>query len=424
MMEKGGKAMQFAIIGGGAAGFAAAIAAAEKGARVTVLERGKKPLKKLGVAGNGRGNILNAGEPAYYGDAAFALAVLRRFGFPELKKFFSSLGAPLREEGGGWVYPASLQASAVQDALLLRAAQLGVEIRCLARVESVARKQGGFLLCGSQGHMTEDNKLPKEEPFALRADKVLVACGGAAAPAHGTDGSAYGLLTAFGHRRTELFPALCALNVPKKRIQGLSGQRVRAGLSLMDAQGNVMHRSRGEALFAEDAVSGIAAMQLARFWHEGAELILDLRDELNMELDVLPFVQSLAAMRRDRPVSDLLTGAFAGPVSRWILREAGVRDIQSPIEAADPRILRAVADTIQGVRLPVVGTRGFAFAQVTAGGVETEDFDPATMESRLIPGLYAAGEILNVDGDCGGFNLMFAFAGGLLAGTEVGTVHQ
>jgi predicted flavoprotein YhiN len=123
-------------------------------------------------------------------------------------------------------------------------------------------------------------------------------------------------------------------------------------------------------------------------------------------------------MRKHRPVSDLLTGAFAGPVSRWILREAGVRDIQSPIEAADPRMLRAIADTIGGVRLPVIGTRGFVFAQVTAGGIETKDFDPATMESRLIPGLYAAGEILNVDGDCGGFNLMFAFASGLLAGTE------
>ena len=409
--------MRFAIIGGGAAGLAAAIAAAEQGASVTVLERGKKPLKKLGVAGNGRGNILNSGDPAYYGDTAFALAVLRRFGFPELKTFFARLGVPLREEGGGWVYPASLQASAVQDALLLRAAQLGVEIRCFARVDSVAREQGGFLLCGSQGHRTEANSPPKEEPFTLRADKVLVACGGAAAPAHGTDGSAYGLLTSLGHRRTELFPALCALNVPKQRIQGLAGQRVRAALTLTDAQGNALHRSRGEALFAEDAVSGIAAMQLARFWHEGATLILDLRDELNLEGEILPFVQSLAAMRLGRPVSDLLTGALAWPVARFLLREAGVRDLQTPIAAADSQLLAAVADTIRGVRIPVVGTRGFKFAQVTAGGVETEGFDSATMESRFVPGLFAAGEILNVDGDCGGFNLMFAFASGLAAGT-------
>ena len=111
--------MQIAIIGGGAAGFAAAVAAAETGALVTVLERNQKPLKKLGVAGNGRGNILNAGEPAYYGDAAFALSALRRVGYRELTAFFKSLGVPLRQESEGRVYPASLQASAVQDALLL-----------------------------------------------------------------------------------------------------------------------------------------------------------------------------------------------------------------------------------------------------------------------------------------------------------------
>lgn len=420
MIGGGGIGMRIAVIGGGAAGLAAAIAAAEKGARVTVLERNRKPLKKLGVSGNGRGNILNAGEPAYYGDTPFALAVLRRFGYAELRAFFGSLGVPLREEDEGRVYPASLQASSVQDALVLRAEQLNVDVRCLIRVESMAKEPGGFLLSGKQGQMTEDGKLINEEPFSLRADRVIVACGGAAYPVHGTDGSAYALLTAFGHTLTQISPALCALNVPKKRLQGLAGQRVRAKLRLADAQGNTLREARGEALFAEDAVSGIAAMQLARFWREGAELAFDLRDELNTEQPVLPFLQSLAAMRPDRPFADLLAGAFSKPVARWILREAGAADLQTPIGAAVPQALRAVANVIEGVRLPVTGTRGFDSAQVTAGGVETRDFDPSTLESRLVPGLYAAGEILNVDGDCGGFNLMFAFASGLLAGSSAG----
>ena len=232
--------MRIAIIGGGAAGFAAAIAAAECGADVTVLERGGKPLKKLGVTGNGRGNILNSGEPVYYGDAAFANAVLRRCGYPELITFFSSLGVPLREERAGWIYPASLTASAVQDALLLRAGQLGVTVRCLVRAESITQEKDGFLICGKQGF--PDGKNPaREEPFSLHAEKVIVACGGAAAPAHGTDGTAYGLLTAFGHRCTSLAPALCALHVQRNRIRGLAGQRVRAQLRLMDAQGE--HRA-------------------------------------------------------------------------------------------------------------------------------------------------------------------------------------
>ena len=389
--------MRIAVIGGGAAGFAAALAAAQRGAEVTVLERNKKPLKKLGVAGNGRGNILNAGEPAYFGDAAFAREALRRVSYEQLREFFTSLGVPLREEQEGWVYPAALQAAVVQDALLLRARQLGVTVLCLSRVESLARDAKGFLISG------------------LRADKVIVACGGAAAPAHGTDGTAYGLLTALGHTRTPLFPALCALRVPKTRIQGLEGQRVRARLRLMDGDTPV-RESRGEALFAQDAVSGIAAMQLGRFAREGMKLVLDLRDELNLPGDPLPFLHSLAQMRAKLPVSELLTGALTAPVARFLLREVGVRDPQTPVERAGAGLLNALAGTMENLRLPVLGTRGFAFAQVTAGGIETKDFHPATMESRLTPGLYAAGEILDVDGDCGGFNLMFAFASGLLAG--------
>lgn len=415
MMVRGGVAMRIAVIGGGAAGFAAAIAAAEGGAGVTVLERGGKPLKKLGVTGNGRANLMNAGEPIYFGDTAFALAVLKRRGLAELTRFFASLGVPLREEGEGRVYPASFQASAVQEALLLRAGQLGIIIRSLAHADGIRREANSFTVTGREGS-GDDPKHPVWKPLAFHADKVIVACGGAAYPAHGTDGTAYGLLTALGHRLTTLAPALCALNVSKKRLQGLKGQRVRARLWLEDEHGNEVRFSRGEALFAEDAVSGIAAMQLARFAGEKTTLCLDLRDELNADQPALPFVQALAAGRPGLPAAELLTGAFARPVGRFLLREAGVLDLSVPIASLSPRALRAVADTVECVRLPVLSTRGFDAAQVTAGGIETRDFSPQTMESRLVPGLYAAGEILDVDGDCGGFNLMFAFASGLLAG--------
>jgi predicted Rossmann fold flavoprotein len=413
----GGIVMRIAVIGGGAAGFAAAIAAAQAGAKVSVLERNGKPLKKLGVTGNGRGNVMNAGAPAYYGDPAFAEAVLGRCGVKELTAFFASLGVPLREEGEGLLYPASLQAASVQNAFLLRAGQLSVDVRCLVRVARIAPDENGFTIFGTQASR-DDPKHRTETPFSLHADKVVVACGGAAYPAHGTDGTAYGLLTELNHRLTPVFPALCALNVSKKQLQGLKGQRVRVILWLEDPQGNVAHQARGEALFADDAVSGIAAMQLARFLKAGMTLCLDLRDELNMSGDILPFIQSLADARADLPAAELLTGAFSAPVSRLILREAGIRDLSAPVASLGPRGLRAVAEAVACVRLTALSTRGFDFAQVTAGGIETQDFNPATMESRLVPGLYAAGEILNVDGDCGGFNLMFAFASGLIAGAS------
>lgn len=469
--------MTTAIIGGGAAGVAAAIAAAERGQRVLVLERNRKPLKKLGVTGNGRANVLNAGAPLYYGDEAFALAVLSHVGYPELRAFFASLGVPLREETEGRVYPAAMQASVVAEALLLRAAQLGVEFLTATRVDAIERDGQAFTLHAIQtapepddrkGGKTgkaaaRDAQTAAATPLTLRADRVIVTVGGAAAPAHGTDGSAYALLTSFGHPVTPLKPALCALLTDKRRIAGLSGQRVRAGLALLSPDRHPLHAVEGEVLFGDDAISGIAAMQLARFYEKGAVVALDLRlatgwmedtgDRADMKGEdganvaggangannliggnsakgkngaetaawltlpaMVEHLQALVALRRDCQLQALLTGTFAAPVAKLVYREAGLNDLSLPIARLNAADLQRLAATIADLRLPVAGIRGFDQAQVTAGGIDTAGFDPATMESRLCKGLYAAGEVLNVDGDCGGFNLMFAFASGLLAG--------
>ncbi|MEA4928090.1 MAG: aminoacetone oxidase family FAD-binding enzyme [Candidatus Limiplasma sp.] len=421
--------MEIAILGGGAAGLAAALAAAEQGAHVTVLERNRKPLKKLGVTGNGRANVLNSGAPAYYGDAAFARAVLGRVGYPALCAFFATLGVPLREETEGRVYPAALQAAVVVEALLLRAAQLHIPFLPLTRATQIERTPQGFVLHAVQAEATDDAprrgkpaELPRQTPFTLRADRVIVAAGGAAAPVHGTDGSAYGLLTGLGHHLTPTRPALCALRVEPRRLTGLTGQRVRAQLTLLAPDGRPLHAAAGEVLFAEDAVSGIAAMQLARFYVPGAALLLDLRpglgltDPANGTNDILEALRRLAQQRADRTLGDLLTGVCTAPITRLLCREAGLRDPALPLANLPEAAIRRLAATITGLSLPVEGTRGFDQAQVTAGGIAPADFDPATMQSRLCPGLYAAGEVLDVDGDCGGYNLMFAFASGLLAG--------
>ncbi|MDD3214260.1 MAG: aminoacetone oxidase family FAD-binding enzyme [Eubacteriales bacterium] len=417
--------MTTAIIGGGAAGVFAALAAAERGETVLVLDRNRKPLKKLGVTGNGRANLLNAGVPVYFGNAGFAKAVLSHMGYAELCAYFASVGVPLRQETEGRVYPAALLASVVTDALLLRAEQLGVSFVPLTQVTKIVREPGGFRLDTLQ--MAEPPvqqrrkalEPPETTPVAYRADRVIVTVGGSAAPAHGTDGTGYSLLTAFGHRLTPLKPALCALTTDKRRIAGLAGQRVRAGLKLLASGGAPLRETEGEVLFGENAVSGIAAMQLARFVKPGVSVSLELRPALALDGDfagVQTLLDSLATLRRDRPLADLLTGAFTFPIAKLLLREANLGTLGSPIAALDARALNRLAATIADLRLPVTGTRGFEAAQVTAGGIDPADFDPATLESRLCPGLYAAGEVLDVDGDCGGFNLMFAFASGRLAG--------
>lgn len=434
--------MRTLIIGGGAAGMAAAIAAARAGQAVTVLERGRRPLKKLGVTGNGRGNLLNAGAPDYPGGASFAAQVLAAMPYDRLAAFWEDLGVPLRLEEEGRVYPASLLASAAVDALLLAARRLGVEIIVNARVTALDRLPGGGFeargtVCrylpdiSKKSGKTRPGALAEETPAHWWGDRVIVAAGGAAAPAHGTDGSAYGLLTAFGHELTPIRPALCALLAQPEPLRALAGLRARAALRLLDGRGACLAHSCGEALFAPDGVSGIAAMQLARWWQPGCSLHMDLREAVlgpraaqatgpEALAETARLLRVRAQNREGCRLIELLTGAAPPALNEALLRAAGLeRDAASPLAdlaALLPNVFAALAQAIVDFRVPITGTRGFDAAQVTAGGVMTDGFDPRTLQSRLCPGLHAAGEVLDVDGACGGFNLMFATASGLLAG--------
>ena len=227
--------MKVIVIGCGAAGAAAAIAAAQAGHRVTVLDRNRKPLKKLGVTGNGRGNLLNRGELRYYGDSDFALRVLEHMPRPEVEEFLQNAGVSLTEEDEGRVYPACYQASAAVDALLAQMDTLGVERRQNVRVTALRREDSGFLLEGVESVYGEEKskkngkvkkgELLEERTVCFQTDRVIAAFGGAAAPAHGTDGTAYGLLTELGHTLHTPCPALCPLVTAAVRFQRGGAER-------------------------------------------------------------------------------------------------------------------------------------------------------------------------------------------------------
>ncbi len=420
--------MKVIVIGCGAAGAAAAIAATQAGHRVTVLDRNRKPLKKLGVTGNGRGNLLNRGELRYYGDSDFALRVLEHMPRPAVEEFLQNVGVSLTEEDEGRVYPACYQASAAVDALLAQMDALGVERRQNVRVTAIRQEDGGFRLEGVESVYGEEKSkkngkvkkggLLEERPVCFRADRVIAAFGGAAAPAHGTDGTAYGLLTGLGHTLHTPRPALCPLVTAAPIPEKLAGQRVRAKLTLLDGAGKLLDQRRGELLFTSDGVSGIAAMQLARSVRPGCVLSIDLTEALTgaADTDLGAWIQERLIKLAGRSASQFFTGAAVPALADEIFRQAQLSQGGVRVSEWSALEVRTLGLAIRDFRLVLSGVRGFEAAQVTAGGISASEFDPATMESRLIPGLYAAGELLDADGDCGGYNLLFAFATGLLAG--------
>lgn len=393
-----------AVAGGGASGLMAALRAARaRPGRVLLLEKEARVGRKLMATGNGRCNLMNLRPEAarYHGGGADAALALLRGTPPEaLLDAFAALGLRCREEAEGRVYPFSGQAGAVLDVLRMACEQAGVRTRTGTAVSGIARDGDGFRLSLADGEM-------------VCARRVIVAGGGRASPDLGSDGSAHGLLAGLGHAITPLFPAIVPLRLPAQRIRGLKGVRAHVSLALY-AGGEVAQCERGEALFTDYGLSGVAAMQLARgaqeaFSHgQAVSVSISLLDEAAAREEMARRAGRLAGL----PLETLFVGLLHRRVGECLLREAGL----SPQAQVTPEAVAPLAALLADWRLPVQGTMPFAQAQVTAGGADMAEFDPATLESRLVPGLYACGEVLDVDGDCGGYNLMWAWLSGMAAG--------
>ena len=394
--------MEIVVIGGGAAGMAAAIEAARHGAKVTLLERMDRVGKKLLATGNGRCNLMNVGEACYPGGSAFARSVLDKCGVAEQTAFWQELGLRLRVEDGGRVYPASGQASTVLDALRLAMDNLGVEIVTGASVKDIRPGKRGFTVTADAG--------------TWRGDRVILAGGGCAQPKLGSDGSLWAIAERLGHTLVQPKPALTQIMTDTLPIKGLSGIRVKAEVAVVKA-GRVLHEESGEVLFADYGISGVCVMQCARFAAQGSVMRLNLLRGMGFE-DARQAEGELLRRKAawgSQPMEKLLTGLCVPRLAGSLCMEAGIRFRDRLIGSLKDSEASALAQVLGAFMLPVKGVKGFDSAQVTAGGLNVREFDPATMASRLVPGLYAAGEMLDVDGTCGGFNLMFAFGSGLLA---------
>lgn len=399
--------MRAAVIGAGASGMTAALTAARLGHKVTLYERQARVGRKLMATGNGRCNLTNtgAGPSNYHGEAPdFVRPALEAFPSEAALDFFRGLGLLAREEWGGRVYPLSNSANSVVDVLRQALDAAGVELIAGDRVRELRRAGSGYSVTTESGD---------KRSF----DAVVVACGGLAGEKLGGGRDGYELLKALGHTRTALRPALVQITTEPMYPRSLKGIKADCALRVL-SRGRLLASSCGELLFTETGVSGPAAFDVSRAVSEAGdakmELEIDfLRDYTSEE--VLAHLQNRVKTAPELPASELLTGSVHNRLGRMLIKYADVEAV-APLSALSERELRTVAAACKRFKLPVRGTEGFANAQVTAGGIRTSEFDPRTLESRLCPRLFACGEVLDIDGDCGGYNLQWAWSSGVLAG--------
>ena len=392
-----------AVIGGGASGMMAALTAAEdRENRVIIFERQQRVGRKLLSTGNGRCNLTNVGGDRYNGSRQeeFASGIIRRFDAERSIKYFQSLGLKTVTEYGGRVYPYSNSANSVLDVLRFALCGAGVEIKTGCTVKELRRKKGGFVI------ITDE-----EQVFA---HKVIVACGGMAGGKVGGVKDGYELLKSLGHTCTKLYPSLVQLVCDSDIPRSLKGVRCNAIVSVHNAKGGPIERREGELQFTEKGVSGTVIFDLSRsaaMYGIGGDVII------GFGLAQFQYEEYIQNRRRRLPgleTGEVFTGLLHNRLGRVIVKHSGV-DASKPVgELTDGEIKRLIDAC--WLRLPIKGTEGFDNAQVTAGGISTDEFDRATLESRLVPGLYACGEVLDVDFPCGGHNLKWAWASGHTAG--------
>ncbi|MEA2328795.1 MAG: hypothetical protein QOE68_3754 [Thermoanaerobaculia bacterium] len=386
-----------AVIGAGAAGLMAAIAAARAGARVVAIDSAKKIGAKILISGGGRCNVTNEIVRAddFNGSRNAIAKVLRTFDVAATIAFFEELGVPLKREETGKLFPVSNRARDVIDALL-RAAE-GVKIVTGMRVETI---EPGFSINND-----------------IRADRVILAAGGRSVPKSGSDGSGYALVRSLGHTVTNTFPALVPLVVEKGHwIAEISGISVDADLAVKSLTGRILQRHRGSMLFTHFGLSGPVVLDISRHWIANQPATLSANFLPGETFESVEATLIAAAKRNPHAT---IASALRLP-DRLLARLASDTPLGRISKDDRRRIVRDLVD----YTLPVIRDRGFEYAEVTAGGVPLDEINVSTMQSRICPNLYLCGEILDVDGRIGGFNFQWAWASGRLAGMAAGVRYD
>lgn len=404
------------IIGCGASGMVAAIYAARAGASVTILEHNGKPGRKILATGNGHCNLTNEeqGIGNFRGEDTDAIReILAGFTKEDELALFAELGVPTTCKRGYW-YPRTGQAATVATALAEELARLRVRILYGTDVKAIRAENDGFVVSAVTGDGSRD----------YRFDKIVLACGGPAGDRLGQSDDGFRMLRELSVPISPVMPALVPLCLENRQAKTISGVRTEADLTL--GCGEREYREHGEIVWTDYGISGIPVMQLSGFASEALSeklpvtIRLDFLGEYTREqlLDEL-VTRTKSPYTAPKNAEGALAGFVPGKLSYALLKRAGI-DETAPAAGLTIEKLSAFADQLKAMTLTVTGTRDFTYAQVAKGGVPLSEIDPKTMELRSVPGLYVTGELLAVDGNCGGYNLQWAFATGATAGRSLG----
>ncbi len=393
--------MKISIIGGGASGIAAAICAKRNNENnsVTVFERSDRVLRKLLATGNGRCNLSNESisiDNYYSRDTADVSKILSAFTPNEERQFFESIGLLLCSEDGR-IYPYSRRANAVSDALRYECERLGVNIRTNSFIDKIEKKEDKFLILG--------------EAF----DKAVISCGGFSAPSFGTDGNSFTLLKSLGHTITKISYALSPVKV-YENVKSLKGIRTYATLTLIN-DGKKVRSEKGELQLTDYGLSGIAVMQLSRECKDGSIIEVDLMSVFSEE-KLIEFLTERKEAFSHLKADDFLTGFMHKTLAQYILAKCNIR-ANMPSGELTKKDICVLGKEIKALSFKVKSVLGKEQSQATCGGALISEFDADTLESKKVKNLYCIGEALDCVGDCGGYNLHWAWTTAYIAGKNL-----
>lgn len=398
-----------AVIGGGAAGMMAAITAAREGVKVTILEHKDRIGKKILSTGNGRCNFTNTFQtPACYrsDNRDFAWNIIQKFNVEKTISFFKELGIYPKDRNG-YLYPYSDQAAAILKVLQIEIAKLDICVMTEINVLDIQPVKRGI-------RVTTDKK-------TITVDSVILACGSKAAPVTGSDGSGYQLAKLLGHRIVPVLPSLVQLRCAEKFYKSISGVRVQGTVEIY-ADDISLASDTGEIQLTNYGISGIPIFQVSRYaakaiyQKQSVTAVLNFMPDMNKD-EFLSFLQERITLCPHKTLDEFFIGIFPKKLCELWIRLSRLPKEMRVSDLSGEQLEKLVL-LIQHLRTHITETNAFEQAQICCGGVDTTEINPDTLESNYVPGIYFAGELLDVDGICGGYNLQWAWSSGFVAGKE------